>query len=103
MQETLVCLHCEHAEQDEPRGNVPNKDQLQLCTLVQMPIGYVHDLLHNKPHSLIYDFGATRYGIISRALKNQRLVLNIVVPLDEVMAHGYVEDYGPSSQRQYHP
>ena len=52
-------------------------------------------------HSLVNEFGATRYGVISRALKNQRLTLNTVVPQEEVMAPGYVEDYGPSSQRQY--
>lgn len=52
-------------------------------------------------HSLVNEFGATRYGVISRALKNQRLVLNTVVPQEEVMAPGYVEDYGPSSQRPF--
>ena len=52
-------------------------------------------------HSLVNEFGATRYGVISRALKNQRLTLNTVIPQEEVMAPGYVEDYGPSSQRQH--
>ena len=52
-------------------------------------------------HSLVNEFGATRYGVISRALKTQRLVHNTVVPQEEVMAPGYVEDYGPSSQRPF--
>lgn len=52
-------------------------------------------------HSLVNEFGATRYGVISRALKTQRLVHNTVVPQEEVMAPGYVEDYGPSSLRPF--
>ena len=52
-------------------------------------------------HSLVNEFGATRYGVISRALKNQRLIQNSVLPREEVMAPGYIEDYGPSSQRPY--
>ena len=52
-------------------------------------------------HSMVNEFGATRYGVISRALKAQRLVHNTVVPQEEVMAPEYVEDYGPSSQRPF--
>ena len=52
-------------------------------------------------HSLVNEFGATRYGVISRALKNQRIVQNTVVPQEEIMAPAYVEDYGPSSQRPF--
>ena len=52
-------------------------------------------------HSLVNEFGATRYGVISLALKAQRLVHNTVIPHEEVMAPGYVEDYGPSSQRPF--
>ena len=52
-------------------------------------------------HSLVNEFGTTRYGVISRALKNQRLIHNTVLPQEEVMAPGYVEDYGPSSQRPF--
>ena len=52
-------------------------------------------------HSQVNEFGTTRYGVISRALKNQRLIHNKVVPQEEVMAPGYVEDYGPSSQRPF--
>lgn len=48
-------------------------------------------------HSLVNEFGATRYDVISIALKNQRLIHNTAVPQEEVMAPGYVEDYGPSS------
>ena len=54
-------------------------------------------------HTLVNEFGATRYGVISRALKAQRLVHNTMVPQEEVMAPGYVEDYGPSSQRPFRP
>ena len=52
-------------------------------------------------HSQVNEFGTTRYGVISRALKNQRLIHNKMVPQEEVMAPGYVEDYGPSSQRPF--
>ena len=52
-------------------------------------------------HSLVNEFGATRCGVISRALKNQQLIHKSVLPREEVMAPGYVEDYGPSSQRPY--
>jgi hypothetical protein len=52
-------------------------------------------------HSLVNEFGATRYGVISRALKHQRIVHNTVVPQEEIMAPAYVEDYGPSSQRPF--
>lgn len=52
-------------------------------------------------HSLVNEFGATRYGVISRALKHQRLTHNTVVPQEEIMAPGYVEEYGPSSQRPF--
>ena len=46
-------------------------------------------------HNLVNEFEATRYGVISRVLKNQRLAHNIVVPQEEIMAPSYVEDYGP--------
>ena len=52
-------------------------------------------------HNLVNELGATGYGVISRALKNQRLIHNSVLPREEVMAPGYIEDYGPSSQRPY--
>ena len=52
-------------------------------------------------HSLVNEFGATRYGVISRALKTQRLIPNTMVPQEEVMAPGYAEDYGPFSQRPF--
>lgn len=54
-------------------------------------------------HSMVNEFGVTRYGVISRALKSQRLTHNTVVPQEEVMAPGYVEEYGPSSQRPFKP
>jgi hypothetical protein len=52
-------------------------------------------------HSLVNEFGATRYGVLSRALKTQRLIHDIVVPQEEVMTPGYVEDCGPFSQRSF--
>lgn len=56
------------------------------------------------PHpSLINEFGATRYGVISRALAHQREVENTLIPREETMAPGFVADYGPSSQRPFKP
>ena len=38
------------------------------------------------PHqSLVSEYGATRYGVINKALKTQLLIHNIVVPPEEVM------------------
>lgn len=51
--------------------------------------------------NLMNEFGATQYGAIIRALKNQHLLHNTLVPQEEIMAPGYVEDYGPSSQRPF--
>ncbi len=52
-------------------------------------------------HSLINEFGVTRFGVISRALQYQREVQNTIVPDEEIMAPGFVTDYGPSSQRPF--
>ena len=54
------------------------------------------------PHpTMVNEFGATRFGVISRALKLQRTVTNAIRPREEVMAPGFAEDYGPSSQRPF--
>ena len=45
-----------------------------------------------QQHSMVNVFGATKYGVISRALKNQRLIHNTMVPQEEAIALGYVED-----------
>jgi hypothetical protein len=45
-------------------------------------------------HSLINKFGATRFGMISRALQYQREVQNAIIPEEEIMAPGFVADYG---------
>lgn len=52
-------------------------------------------------HSLINEFGATRYGVISRALQVQREVENTIVPEEETMRPDFVAEYGPSSQRPF--
>lgn len=52
-------------------------------------------------HSLLNEFGATRYGVISRALQVQREVENVVIPEEETMMPNFVADYGPSSQRPF--
>ena len=63
--------------------------------MVQMLGGYVHNLLHHWPHhSLVNEFGATRYIVINQALKTQRLMLNTVVLQEEVMTPRYVKDNG---------
>lgn len=52
-------------------------------------------------HTMVNEFGATRFGVVSRALKLQRTVTNAIRPREEVMTPGFVEDYGPSSQRPF--
>jgi hypothetical protein len=52
-------------------------------------------------HSLINEFGATRFGVVSRALQYQREVQNAIVPEEEIMVPGFIADYGPSSQRPF--
>ena len=52
-------------------------------------------------HSLVNEFGATRYGVISRALQVQREMENTVVPEEETMRPNFVAEYGPSSQRPF--
>ena len=58
-------------------------------------------LINGPHHSLVNEFRAARYGVINRALKNQRLTHNMVVPQQEIMTLGYIEDYGPSYQRPF--
>ena len=36
-------------------------------------------------HNLVIEFGATRYGVFGRALKTRRLMLDTMVPQEEVM------------------
>lgn len=52
-------------------------------------------------HTLVNEFGATRFGVISRALQMQRKVTNAIRPREEVMIPGFAEDYGPASQRSF--
>lgn len=55
-----------------------------------------------RPHNLINEFGAMCYGVISQVLKHQPEVENVIVPKEEIMAHGFVADYGVYSQSLVH-
>lgn len=52
-------------------------------------------------HSLVNEFGATRYVVISRALQVQWEVQNIVIREEETMMPNFVANYKPLSQRLF--
>ena len=46
-----LCVQRQFAKQDEQGGDVPDKDQLQLGTMVPLPRGNVLDVLYHRPSS----------------------------------------------------